>query len=100
MLNTEERRFLRNWEDQRKDGKGSYFLLYIIAGTIVMTIGVFFVASMIRFGRPKHFWPVPLISLLIMVVYTVTSWNRSEKKWRTIIKREMTLGESEKNEGS
>lgn len=92
MLSTEERRFLRSWEEQRKGGKLSYFLLYILAGFVVMTIGVFFVASMFSFGRPKHLWPVPLASLLIMTSYTWLSWSRSEKKWRSIIKREMGAG--------
>ena len=89
MLNTEERRFLRNWEEQRKDGKAPYFLLYIIAGTIVMTIGVFFVASMFTFGRPKHLWPIPLISTILMTTYTSLSWKRNEKRWKFLIKREM-----------
>ena len=89
MLNTEERRFLRNWEEQRKDGKASYFLLYIIAGTIVMTIGVFFVASMFTFGRPKHLWPIPLISTILMTTYTSMSWKKNEKRWKSLIKREL-----------
>jgi hypothetical protein len=89
MLNTEERRFLRNWEEQRKDGKTQYFLLYIIAGTIVMTIGVFFVASMFTFGRPKHLWPIPLISTILMTTYTWLSWKKNEKRWKSLIKREL-----------
>ena len=89
MITTEERRFLRNWEDQRKGGKLSYFLLFIIAGSIVMTIGVFFVASMFSFGRPKHLWPIPLVSITLMTTYTWLSWTRNEKKWRSIIKREI-----------
>jgi hypothetical protein len=89
MLNTEERRFLRNWEEQRKDGKSQYFLLYIIAGSIVMTIGVFFVASMFTFGRPNKLWPIPLTSIAIMTTYTWLSWKNNEKRWKSLIKREL-----------
>jgi ABC-type bacteriocin/lantibiotic exporter with double-glycine peptidase domain len=87
MLTTEERRFLRDWEIQRKDGKRAYFLLYIIVGSIVGTIGVFFIMSMIHFGRPKLLWPVPVISFILTCLYTVISWNRSEKKWKKLIRK-------------
>lgn len=95
MLTTEERRFMRDWEIQRKDGKRAYFTLYIIVGSIVGTIGVFFVMAMIHFGRPKLLWPVPTISVILTYAYTTISWHRNEKRWKKIIHQ--VISESKEN---
>lgn len=92
MLTTEERRFMRDWEIQRKDGKRAYYTLYMIVGSVVGTIGVFFVMSMIHFGRPKLLWPVPTISFFLTFIYTYVSWHRNEKRWKQIIHKVVAEG--------
>ncbi len=89
MLTKEERRFLRSWEEQRKGGSVSYYLLYIIAGTIVMTIGVGFVMSMIKFGLPRPLWVIPVISFVLSSLYAAITWRRGEAKFKQLIKREV-----------
>ncbi len=89
MITKEERRFLRSWEDQRKGGKLSYFLLYIIAGTIVLTIGVGFVWSMVNFALPKPLWAIPVTSFVLSSAYAALTWSRGEAKFKRLIKREV-----------
>lgn len=89
MLTPKERRFLRSWEEQRRGGKRAYFLLYMIAGTIVTSIGVAFVQSMFRFGLPVRLWTIPVISFLITILLTWYSWRNNEARFRSLIKREM-----------
>ena len=94
MLTTEEVRFIRNWDIQRKGGKGSYFGLYLSVGTIVGSIGVFFLMSMIKFGLPPLpiLVTIPAISFTITLIYCIYSWNSNEKRWKKIIKRVVEEG--------
>ncbi|MFM9910115.1 MAG: hypothetical protein ACKVOW_12230 [Chitinophagaceae bacterium] len=103
MLSAEEKRFVRSWEYQRKDGKRSYFLLYIITGTIVSSIIVSFVAAMLSsFSMPERPWIIPIISFVITSLLTIYSWQRSERRLKEIIKREIrdskTFGEEKISE--
>ena len=94
MLSAEEKRFVRYWEDQRKDGKRSYFLLYIIAGTIVSSIVVSFVAAMLfSFGMPERPWVIPIVSFVITSLLTIYSWKKNEQQFKRIINREINDGE-------
>jgi uncharacterized membrane protein len=88
MLSKEERRFIRSWEEQRQGGRRAYYLLYIIAGSVILTIGVSFVMAMIRFALPKNLWAIPIISLLIAVFLTHYSWVKNERKFKVLIRRE------------
>lgn len=89
MLTKEERRFLRSWEEQRKGGRWSYYLLYALSGSLILFIGIAFVASMIRFGLPKNLWLIPVISILLAVSLTWLSWKRNEARFRHLVKREL-----------
>lgn len=89
MLTPKERRFIRSWEEQRKGGSTAYFSLYIIAGTLITSIGVAFVLSVVRFGLPRHLWLIPSLSLCITTALTWYSWKKNEAKFRSLIKREM-----------
>lgn len=89
MLNPEERRFLRSWEEQRKGGRWSYYLLYALGGSVLLFIGISFVASMIRFGLPKNLWAIPVISVTLAVILTVVSWQRNESRFRGLVRREI-----------
>ena len=88
MLSKEERRFIRSWEEQRQGGRRAYYLLYIIAGTVILTIGVSFVMAMIRFALPRNLWAIPVISFLIAFFLTHYNWVRNERRFKVLIRRE------------
>ncbi len=94
MLTKEERRFLRSWEEQRKGGKAGYFLLYISIGTIVGSLGVFFIGSIFSLGMPEKLWIIPSISFVLVSVLTTFGWNKNERKWKMLIRREIDKGQS------
>lgn len=89
MLSKEERRFLRSWEEQRKGGRWSYYLLYGISGSVVLFIGIAFIFSMIRFGLPAQLWPIPVVSTGLAIMLTWSSWKRNEARFRRLVKREI-----------
>lgn len=93
MLSAGEKRFVRYWEEQRKDGKRSYYLLYIISGTIVTSLIVSFVAAMLfSFSMPERPWIIPIVSFVITTVLTIYSWQRNERRLRRLIEREIRDG--------
>lgn len=94
MLTKEERRFLRSWEEQRKGGQARYFLLYIPVGTIVGSLGVFFIASIFSIGMPEKLWIIPSISFVLVSVMSFIGWRRNEGKWKMLIRREIEKGHS------
>lgn len=94
MLSAEEKRFVRYWEDQRKDGKRSYFLLYIVAGTIVSSLIVSFVAAMLfSFSMPERPWVIPIVSFIITTLLTAYSWQKNEQRFKKLINREIKKGQ-------
>ena len=94
MLSAEEKRFVRYWEEQRKDGKRSYFLLYIISGTIVTSLIVSFVTAMLSsFGMPERPWIIPIISFIITTALTAYSWQKNERRLKQLINREIQKGQ-------
>lgn len=93
MLSAGEKRFVRYWEEQRKDGKRSYYLLYIISGTIVTSLIVSFVAAMLfSFSMPERPWIIPIVSFVITTVLTIYSWQKNERRLRRLIEREIRDG--------
>ncbi|MFM7839516.1 MAG: hypothetical protein ACKO6K_08095 [Chitinophagaceae bacterium] len=93
MLSAEERRFLRSWEEQRKGGKWSYYLLYILGGTVVLTVGVAFLLSIIPFQLPSTLWIIPVISAGLAVLLTVFSWKKNERRFKQLLRREIQQGQ-------
>lgn len=92
MLSAKERRFIKYWEEQRVGGQRPYLILYILAGTFISTIVVFFLFAMLGIDLEGTLWMVPVISVIAITVISVTSWKRNEKKFKEIIKREMENG--------
>lgn len=89
MLTKEERRFMRSWEEQRKGGQAKYYLLYIPIGTIVGSLGVFFIASIFSVGMPRNLLIIPAISFVLVSILTTIGWRKNERKWKMLIRREI-----------
>ena len=92
MLTAKEKRFIRYWEEQRTGGKGSYLTLYILAGTFIATIIVFFILAMFGIDFDQKIWLIPTVSAVIVIVASTLTWKVNEKKFKQIIKREIELG--------
>lgn len=92
MLTSKEKRFIRYWEEQRVGGMRPYLILYILAGTFISTIIVFFIFSMLGFDAAAILWMVPTISLVSVTAITIITWKRNEKQFKGIIKREIEEG--------
>ncbi|MBO9635060.1 MAG: hypothetical protein J7578_18265 [Chitinophagaceae bacterium] len=97
MLTAKERRFIKYWEEQRTGGQAPYFTLYIIAGTFISVIIVFFLFSIFGIKLRGNIWMVPVISVVAITAITIASWKRNEKRFKEIIKREMEDGENRTN---
>jgi peptidoglycan/LPS O-acetylase OafA/YrhL len=92
VLTNREKRFIKYWEDQRAGGKWRYLLLYIPAGTFVGTIVLSFLAAMFTYFEYSTLFRIAAASLVIVTVISFVSWQVNEKKFRTIIRREMEEG--------
>lgn len=91
MLNTREKRFIRYWQEQRSGGKGPFFLLYTIGGTLIITLFCFVVLLFFLqvILHPYMLWLVPSLSLLAAYLLTWLGWRRNERQWKAIIRREV-----------
>lgn len=96
MLSASEKRFMKYWEEQREGGKWSYYLLYIIAGTIVACIALFFVLHMFAVKFMGQLWIIPVASFVIITVSTVITWAGNEKKFKRIQHREAEEGNGDR----
>lgn len=88
MLSASEKRFVNYWEEQRKGGKWSYYTLYILAGTIIATIVLYFLLHMMAVKFMGKLWVVPTASFVIITIITVATWSVNEKKLKEIQERE------------
>jgi len=98
MLSAQEKRFLRYWEEQRTGGFTSYFLLYLIIGTIILTL---FASMVLHFFLNMRFaWPLFLTVLGCSVaVSSFTSyfvWRSGERKFKGLIRREINQSDKSK----
>lgn len=89
MLSKEDKRFIRYWEDQRKGGKLSYWLLYSLVGSVIMSL---FILVFLLLALQIYFsWPMLVLvtagSFLLCAILSMLSWQRNEKKWKSIIHR-------------
>lgn len=78
-------------EEQRKGGRYKYYLLYIIAGTFVAILILSFLAAMVG-GFPEMLKLIVIISFSIVALATIISWQLNEKKFKSIIQREIREG--------
>jgi uncharacterized membrane protein (DUF485 family) len=94
-LSPDERRFIKNWQEQRKDGKASYVGVYTF-GLFILFYMAFLAAGL--FGG----WPFLKVSWLVnMGIAALVSafllsqllWRMHQKRFSRIIQREMAEGE-------
>ena len=98
MLNPAEKRFIKYWEEQRTGGKYKYYLLYIIAGTFISVLILSFVYSLVishTFSLDWGVLPILIVSFVLVTVLTIVTWNKNEKKFKAIIKREVREGQQQ-----
>ncbi len=96
MLTSEEKRFIRYWEDQRVDGKRSYYLQYTLVGAFIISLFVFITLFFFL-----HFYvsvliliTVPSSCSVVSFLLTHYSWVKNENRLRRIIKREVKQARS------
>mgnify|MGYP001765604794 CR=1 FL=1 len=88
-INTEERRFIRHWEEQRQGGKTAYIATYTFGYFIVLfmvgvALGLF---SGLRIVRINMLVGLGIVALVGAVFVSFLQWNNGEKKFRRIISR-------------
>ena len=91
MLTKTEKRFVRHWEEQRTGGRLAYVAQNTLAGTIMISLFSFVV---LFFGMHVLFsWKlliiVSTISILTSCVVSYLVWQKNERKFRGLIKREV-----------
>ena len=90
-ITTDERRFMRHWEEQRQGGRRAYLAIY--------TFGYFFVLFMmgvalglfsgLRFVQKPMLIGLGILSLAGAFAVALYQWRRGEKKFHRIISRVM-----------
>jgi protein-S-isoprenylcysteine O-methyltransferase Ste14 len=89
-ISTDERRFLRSWEEQREGGKWTYVGTYTFGFTIMLFLGSIALGLFMSLPFVKPIWLI-LISIFSVVggfLLSIGVWQHNERKFRKIIKRE------------
>jgi uncharacterized membrane protein len=91
MLSSSEKRFVRYWQEQRTGGMASYYLMYVLIGTIMVTL---FTSIVLHFFLHYRFaWilfiTVVVCSLLASAIVTYVTWRNNERKFKDLIRREI-----------
>lgn len=96
-ISTEERRFIRNWEEQRKGGKATFVAIYTFGYFILLfMMGVaFWLFSGLRFVTIPLISGLGGIALVGAVALSFWQWQRHQKKFARIIQREIAEGEQQ-----
>jgi len=94
MLSADEKRFIRYWEDQRKDGNLSYYLQYTLIGGFIISLFVFITLFFFLNFYVSLFilLIVPVCSIVTSFLLTHYSWVKNENRLKRLIKREVNLG--------
>lgn len=92
MLTPSEKRFIKSWEEQRQGGRVKYYLLYIIMGTFVGILVMSFLYAVLGLGLAENVLKIIIGSFLVVAISTVCSWWYNEKRFKSIIQREIREG--------
>lgn len=95
-ISAAERRFVRNWEEQRKGGKANFVAIYTFGYFIIIfmtgvALGLF---TSLRFVTLPLLSGMALVALVAGIGFAFLQWSRSQKKFRNIIQREIEEGQS------
>lgn len=92
-ISTAERRFLREWEIQRKGSRAGYYALYMAMWAIICMLSLFFVMNyfnlIIEKSSRTTFFFMLTVSLISAAIFTHFVWLRNEKRFKALINREM-----------
>ncbi len=92
MLTKQERRFVRNWEEQRKGSRAGYYLLYTCIWFFVSMLGLFFLfahfTEMYR-NKLQTLYEMMGAAIVVAIIVTHLTYRRNENRFRKIIRREM-----------
>ena len=92
MLSRNERRFIRNWEEQRKGSRAGYYALYIFIWFFISMLGLFFLLNdfiEVRRNSLHKYYIMMAIALVISTTATHISYAINERRFKKIIRREM-----------
>jgi hypothetical protein len=92
VLTPTEKRFIKYWEEQRVGGRVKYYLLYILLGTFIGTLVMSFLTQVLGLGLPENLVKIVIGSFCIVTFTTVLTWALNEKKFKSIIQREIREG--------
>jgi putative flippase GtrA len=92
VLTPSEKRFIKSWEEQRQGGRVKYYLLYIIMGSIVCMLVMSFLYAVLGLGLGENLLKIIIGSIIIVTITTVCSWWYNEKRFKSIIQREIREG--------
>ncbi|MHA4845257.1 hypothetical protein ACX0G7_13885 [Flavitalea antarctica] len=92
MITRREKRFIRSWQEQREGGKWAYCLLYTFGGGFIITlISYILILWILQIRVPKPYWMLPVFGVSAALVITLVVWSMNEKRFKTIIRREIKL---------
>ena len=92
MLTHKERRFIRQWEEQRRGSRVGYYVLYIFIWFFVAALFLFFVMNnfvQIERNSLQKVYKLLTAATVISVVVTHISFRRNERRFKKIIRREV-----------
>lgn len=91
MLSPKERRFIRNWEEQRQGGRVGYYALYIFIWFFIAMLGLFFLFNnftQVYKNKLPTLYKMLSIAIVISVLATHLSYLYNERRFKKIIRRE------------
>lgn len=90
-LTAAERRFLRNWEEQRHGGKSMYVLVYTLGWALVIFMTSVALALFMNLPFIKLQWIVIMLVGAIVggLLLALGLWKRCQRRFRRIIEREI-----------
>lgn len=94
VLSAKEKRFIKYWEEQRTGGRLSYFALYIPVGTFLCSVITAFLFSMLSIVGREYFVSVAIVSAILSITITILTWQNNERKFKSIIRREVKEGQA------
>ena len=94
-ISPEERRFLKNWEEQRKGGKASFIGIYTFGLFIMFLMGFLAFGLFSGWAFLKAAWLITMgiSSLVGAFVAASLLWKWQQKKFSAIVRRELAGSE-------
>lgn len=90
-ISTNERRFLRSWEEQREGGKWPFIGVYSFGLTILFFIGSIAVGLFTGIPFIQWHWLLLMIagSIVLAFVVALFIWWRYQRRFYAIVQREL-----------